>query len=280
MAKDTISEKKGLLTSKGENRIGTFDEGYGGGTPIEAGKKAPSDDWKEAHRVKQPRDAEGKFTYNSANAKELKYGPSRGITTPPFLLGLKMPNVIKKGTATVIDGKTYVIQSDMTLDEFIDKCKDKLEMDKFAKEIIGRKKGRKSEAEKEQMEKGEEGLVKKKGEEDFVVLTRYTTPKQITAMVNKKIAMAAKKQRFAAKLQSLQATVGKKNTSNAAKVQRSLIPPANQTYIVNLAAENSEKEITSGSIRRFNPKNLGKKDDLGTKLNIAGSNIFDNLFGE
>ena len=39
MAKDTISEKKGLLTSKGENRIGTFDEGYGGGTPIDAGKK-------------------------------------------------------------------------------------------------------------------------------------------------------------------------------------------------------------------------------------------------
>lgn len=251
MAKDTISEKKGLLTSKGENKIGTFDEGYGGGTPIDAGKKAPNDEWKRAHRVKQPRDAEGKFTYNSANAKELKYGPSRGITTPPFLLGLKMPNVIKKGTATVIDGKTYVIQSDMTLDEFIDKCKDKLEMDKFAKEIIGRKKGRKSEAEKEQMEKGEEGLVKKKGEEDFVVLSRYTTPKQITAMVNKKIAMAAKKQRFAAKLQSLQATVGKRNPSKVVEFQRSMIPPANQNYIVDLAASEIKVEKSSRPIRKF-----------------------------
>lgn len=265
MAKDSISEKKGLLTSKGENKIGTFKESYGGGTPLDRGEKAPNKEWVKAHRVKQPRDAEGKFTYNSANAKELKYGPSRGITTPPFLLGLKMPNVIKKGTATVIDGKTYVIQSDMTLDEFIEKCKDKLDMDKFAEEIIGRKKGRKSEAEKEQMEKGEEGLVKKKGEEDFVVLSRYTTPKQITAMINKQLAMAAKKQRFAAKLQSLQATVGKRNPSKVVEFKRSMIPPANQTYIVNIAATNAEKNMTYGSIKRFTPKNLKTKDDLGTK---------------
>lgn len=252
MAKDTISEKKGLLTSKGENKIGTFKESYGVGTPLDRGEKAPDDAWKEAHRVKQPRDAEGKFTYNSANAKELKYGPSRGITTPPFLLGLKMPNVIKKGTATVIDGKTYVIQSDMTLDEFIDKCKDKLEMDKFAKEIIGRKKGRKSEAEKEQMQKGEEGLVKKKGEEDFVVLSRYTTPKQITAMVNKKIAMAAKKQRYKEHLQNLQEIAAKRNPSKVVEFKRSMIPPANQAYIVSLAASEAEKSSkTTQPIRKF-----------------------------
>lgn len=280
MAKDTISEKKGLLTSKGENKIGTFKESFGGGTPLDRGEKAPDDAWKEAHRVKQPRDAEGKFTYNSANAKELKYGPSRGITTPPFLLGLKMPNVIKKGTATVIDGKTYVIQSDMTLDEFIDKCKDKLDMDKLAKEIIERKKGRKGEAEKEKIQKGEEGLVKKKGEEDFVVLTRYTTPKQITAKINKQLAMAAKKQRYKQHLQNLQKTVGKSNPSKVVELQRSMVPPANQTYVVNIAAKNAEKSMTSGSIKRFTPKNLNTKDDLGTKLNIAGSNIFDNLFGE
>ena len=66
--------------------MGHFSESTGGGTPLAKGEKLK--DHPEAKRVQQPRDEDGKFTYNSVNGLELKYGPSRGVTVPPILRGV------------------------------------------------------------------------------------------------------------------------------------------------------------------------------------------------
>ena len=57
----------------GENKgkIGEYQEAPGGGTPLAAGQKAPSKEWVAENRKMQPRDENGQFTYNSANAKPL-----------------------------------------------------------------------------------------------------------------------------------------------------------------------------------------------------------------
>lgn len=80
MAKEENKEKhiKGRFEG-----LGTYQEATGGGTPIPKGEKLA--DHPEAKRVLQPRDEDGQFTYNAANKRKLKYGPSRGKTTPPYL---------------------------------------------------------------------------------------------------------------------------------------------------------------------------------------------------
>lgn len=60
--------------------LGEYQEATGGGEPIPKGQKMTTQ-----KRVMQPRDENGQFTYNAANKKPLKYGPSRGKTTPPYL---------------------------------------------------------------------------------------------------------------------------------------------------------------------------------------------------
>ena len=102
--------------------IGQFEEAAGGGTPMAKGQKIDhvADSPKEAAeyrahhpgalvRVKQPRDTDGQFTYNSANKRELEYGPSRGKTTPPFLTGFKVTFAKKSGKGVVItpDNKMF-----------------------------------------------------------------------------------------------------------------------------------------------------------------------------
>lgn len=64
------------------DKIGNYQEATGGGTPLAKGEKLK--DHPEAKRVMQPRDEEGKFTYNAVNEKPLKYGPSRGTTPMPI----------------------------------------------------------------------------------------------------------------------------------------------------------------------------------------------------
>lgn len=65
--------------------LGTYKEATGGGEPIPKGQKRTTQ-----KRVMQPRDEFGQFTYNAANKKELKYGPSRGTTIPPYLRTKKL----------------------------------------------------------------------------------------------------------------------------------------------------------------------------------------------
>ena len=104
--------------------IGQFEEAAGGGTPMTRGQKIDhvaetpkeADEYRAEHpgaivRVKQPRDTDGQFTYNSANKRELEYGPSRGKTVPPFLANFKVTFAKKSGRGAVInlDGKMYTL---------------------------------------------------------------------------------------------------------------------------------------------------------------------------
>lgn len=116
-------------------QIGNFKESTGGGTPMEKGQKIDyvADTPKEASeyrrdhpgalvRVSQPRDKDGQFTYNSANKKELEYGPSRGKTVPPFMKGWEISFSKKTGKGTFIadSGKKYIMPDTVkSADEFI-----------------------------------------------------------------------------------------------------------------------------------------------------------------
>ena len=146
-----------IFGKKQAAKIGTYTESTGGGTPLKKGEKLK--DHPEAKRVQQPRDEDGRFTYNSANAKPLKYGPSRGVTIPPFLRGAKMVFATKKNRGIVFDGTTWNFKIDMTAGQLVEKFKDILGA-KSAADSIERKKGRKSNAEKEAMKKKQEGFVK------------------------------------------------------------------------------------------------------------------------
>ena len=139
---------KGVLGEASE-KIGNYQESTGGGTPLEKGEKLK--DHPEARRVMQPRDENGQFTYNSANGKGLKYGPSRGTTVPPFLRGIKL-TYCQPGTKLKIDGqdgiKIKIMTIDMTVEEMVNACKYYIESEEgFAGMGEGSsitKKGRKS----------------------------------------------------------------------------------------------------------------------------------------
>ena len=155
---------KGIL-GKASEKIGTYQEAPGGGTPLKKGQKAPSAEWVKANRKMQPRDEEGQFTYNSANGKGLKYGPSRGTTVPPFLKGIKL-TFCAPGTKLKIEGedgiKIKIMTIDMTVEEIVHKCKQYME-DEHGFAGMGEgssitKKGRKSKEEKE-AEAGQIGNV-------------------------------------------------------------------------------------------------------------------------
>ena len=116
---------KAIIGDENAVKMGHFSESTGGGTPLEKGEKLK--DHPEAKRVQQPRDEEGKFTYNSVNGLELKYGPSRGITIPPILSGVEF-TFYQKGTKLKLDtedGKTKIkmMTFNATKEEMIDMFK-------------------------------------------------------------------------------------------------------------------------------------------------------------
>lgn len=155
---------KGIL-GKASEKIGSYKEAPGGGTPLGKGEKAPSKEWVDSHRQMQPRDEDGQFTYNSVNGKGLKYGPSRGTTVPPFLKGIKL-TFCEPGTKLKIEGEdgiqVRIMTIDMTVAEIVNACKEYIESEEgFAGMGKGSsivKKGRKSEEEKK-AESGQIGKV-------------------------------------------------------------------------------------------------------------------------
>lgn len=144
---------KGIL-GEASKKIGNYTESTGGGTPLKKGEKLV--DHPEAKRVMQPRDEDGQFTYNSVNGKELKYGPSRGTTVPPFLRGIKL-TYCAPGTKLKVEGedgiKIKIMTIDMSVEEIVNACKEYIESEGgFAGMGEGSsitKKGRKSKEEKE-----------------------------------------------------------------------------------------------------------------------------------
>ena len=161
-----ITLARAVAGDQAMNKIGTYKESTGGGTPLKKGEKLK--DHPEAHRVSQPRDEEGKFTYNAANAKPLAYGPSRGVTIPPFLKGVKLTYAIKKDTVINYNGLTHLSGIDMSAEQFINSFKEYKKdtgFGKVSKEIVERKKGRKSNLEKTVVANGDEGIITKNGEQ-------------------------------------------------------------------------------------------------------------------
>lgn len=145
-----------IFGKKQAQKIGTYMESTGGGTPLAKGEKLK--DHPEAKRVKQPRDEDGRFTYNSANAKPLKYGPSRGETVPPFLRGAKIVFATKKNKSVVYDNTTWNFQVQMEAADLVKMFQDILGA-KSAADLMERKKGRKSDKENQALKKNQQGFV-------------------------------------------------------------------------------------------------------------------------
>ena len=150
-----------------ESREGTFQEARGGGTPIPKGEKLENHPELKNKRVMQPRDDDGQFTYNAVNNIPLKYGPSRGKTVPPLFTGMKMNFVTKKKTAVVLGGLTYLANIEFTVEKFMEMLNDFSIDGKNGKVIFNnlplgemvRKKGRKSQSEKDMISRGESGFT-------------------------------------------------------------------------------------------------------------------------
>lgn len=153
------SKIRAVLGDKVADKIGNYDEATGGGTPIPKGEKLK--DHPEIHRVQQPRDEEGKFTYNAVNNKPLKY-PSRGETIPPFLKDVNLDNLVKKGKVTIIhNGNRYTTILDGDVEAFIrsfqvyDKNKG---FGEWSKELT-KKRGRVSKEEKAAIASGQDQII-------------------------------------------------------------------------------------------------------------------------
>ena len=165
---DKVNKKPNLrdvFQNYSDKREGHFQEATGGGTPIPKGEKLK--DHPEVHRVMQPRDDDGQFTYNAVNNIPLKYGPTRGTTIPPLLAGMKINFVNKKKDAVVLDGLVYLAGLDFTKEELmemlndytIDEEKGKITWNKLPDAEMARKRGRRSQAEKDMIASGKEGFV-------------------------------------------------------------------------------------------------------------------------
>ena len=144
-------QKKNWYELLGENdsktKIGEYKESTGGGTPMRKGQKIDyvadnvqeAESYRKEHpkatvRVQQPRDEDGQFTYNSANRRGLKYGPSRGKTIPPFLLGTQLVFANSTGQATFValDGKRYTLPKGMkSIGQFAEKFQEYVEDEGF-----------------------------------------------------------------------------------------------------------------------------------------------------
>lgn len=178
---DLNKTSKGILGEAGE-KIGSYTESTGGGTPLAKGEKLK--DHPEAKRVQQPRDEDGQFTYNSVNGRELKYGPSRGTTVPPFLRGVKL-TFCEPGTKLKLEGpdgiEVRLMTIKMSVAEIVNNCKQYMaEEGGFAGMGEGssiKKMGRKSESEKE----AKAGIIGR------------TDPEKLSEGTKKKMAEAAGK---------------------------------------------------------------------------------------
>ena len=149
---DKENEERRAKGLKERKKFGEYTESTGGGTPIPKGKTKEDMEGKPGfHRVSQPRDDEGKFTYNAANGKGLKYGPSRGETIPPFLRGVVL-TCIEEGTTMKTENMERILSTlNMTAEQIFENCKHYLESEEGFAGLIGgfvRKKGRESKAEK------------------------------------------------------------------------------------------------------------------------------------
>ena len=247
MSEGIISEINKQRKDHGQKGVGEYTENVGGGTPGTGGRggmhgnflvfddpddpeaiKAKEEGKKVRYR--QPRDENGQFTYNSANAKGITTKNSRGHTPLPFLAGVDL-TFIKKGSSfqydeveiqrdengnPIKDSKgnevtnermVRIISSiDMTADELATACRKYFKHEGGFLGVIGTavtKKGSPSKVEKT-------GTVGKTGEVDLSSKATSTQQAVNAASQNKDVAGlqaedAARKAAFAKHLRKQQA---------------------------------------------------------------------------
>ena len=212
---------------QGQKGIGEYDEAPGGGSPGTGGRggmhknfvvaDSPEDpiaiEAKEKGqkvRYNQPRDENGQFTYNSANAKGLSTQNSRGHTPLPFLAGVDLTFIKKGSTFQYTDEqgnlKRVISSIDMTADELSTACRKYFEHEGGFLGVIGTavtKKGSPSKVEKT-------GAVGKTGEVDLGAKAQSTQQAVNAASQKKDVAglqaeSNAQKAAFAKHLQKQQA---------------------------------------------------------------------------
>lgn len=126
--KANVKKIEGDIGKESADKIGTYEENVGGGTPADPSQHgrgsmkgnfvvADNPDDPKAIKAKaqgkkvryaQPRNEDGQFTYNSSNAKQLYYGnKSRGNTDLPFLKKSEF------GKKNITDRRDVVIDSNM-----------------------------------------------------------------------------------------------------------------------------------------------------------------------
>lgn len=208
LKKDKMSEGMKAEINKqrkeqGQKGIGEYEEAPGGGSPGTGGRggmhknfvvaDSPEDPVaieakKKGQKVRynQPRNEDGQFTYNSANAKGLSTKNSRGHTDPPFLAGVDL-TFIKKGNVLKYereDGKLRRVIStiDMTPQELVNACKVYFKTEGGFLGVIGTgitKKGASSKQERET----KEGIA---GQTDLSTKSESTQKEAQEASENKK----------------------------------------------------------------------------------------------
>lgn len=126
-------------TSKKGTKAGEFTEAAGGGSPIEAGEKfklvdssKEAEEYRENHpgakvRVMQPRDDDGKFTYNSANLRDRKHeyhgkgkrdGSGESAEFPLMIDYDKLAEIfVTDNVMTADDAKRYISGITLTVEE-------------------------------------------------------------------------------------------------------------------------------------------------------------------
>lgn len=228
MSEGIKSEINKQRKEQGQKGIGEYTEAPGGGTPKQDGggrgamkgqfEVVDSKEEADAIRAKnpnakirynQPRNEDGQFTYNSANAKPLSTKNSRGYTDLPFLAGVDLTFITKGSTFQYENEKgqlSRIISSiDMTADELATACRVYFKHEGGFLGVVGTaitKKGSTSKVEKT-------GATGKTGEVDLSKKSQNTQDAVNAASQNKDVAGlqaedVARKAAFAKHLQKQQ----------------------------------------------------------------------------
>lgn len=178
---------RAIIGDEAADKMGNYTESTGGGTPLKAGEKLK--DHPEAKRVQQPRDEEGRFTYNSVNFKPRKYKyHGEGDSVVPFLRGANMSNLIKKNTQINYNGLIYLAGMQISAEEILETFRTYSEKDGFGKKLntqLKGKRGRRSNITKQKIAEGKQGVLddrtlpylKNKKQEEYLKDLQYAWKK-------------------------------------------------------------------------------------------------------
>lgn len=311
MAKKKVSFARAIAGDESMNKIGTYDEAPGGGTPKQDGggrgamnknfivvnSKEEADEIREENpnakiRYNQPRDENGQFTYNSANAKPLVDGPSRGTSIPPFLHKTRLTFAVKKEDAINYNGLIYLAGIDMTASELIDKFKE------YNKEIggfsgltqnVAGKRGRRSGQEKKAISTGDQGVVvkedqglfaQKRGKEEIEKNIIYKDDKETFLNKFRERQLERKMGRLNGRLFKKINTDESKNSGNndgiGAKKENNLPNNSNDSVTVSNNGNNNNKldiETAKNNPQKFMSDNYDVLEKLENSANNKGYDI-------